>query len=767
MEPWDARLVRCHPAPSLLEVARERRLEYFDGGGWRPAQLDFVEESALAAAGLAKRAEVGLAIQFPVLHDMLPCLLALHLALIERAHERPCRVGVVTPNPALFERYWHRFAIRGFADRVPVAEAFPIMVDDQVRPPMLRGAGSPTIVVGRTVGRHLDGLDALVVEWGANCPQVLAPWAVYVSFDPRDPLLADFERSGRPVWGWPRTQLQLWYEDLTPDQVLAGPAWPAQRLLLRFAQGWKVRIVPCSNEVVEHALGALLQLAARSLTPLGADDGPVRMLARDFWRALQLVLSVPVRPTDYDDVASILYYGACTIRATFDRLEALARSLGPEIMDRIGPLLVRLIELRDALNESNPVEPYLVRLSQCADVLVCRNATVAATVCSLLLRAGVEAVPEVTWLRRLRHAPPVRRLVFAGMPPDYAWPSLIGVAGEVVVVVPSRWCGLRVQATVAEYDRAMARWGALESRTRAWRALTGSEPPPPPLDEPDDPCPVHLEGVQTASIADPWDVLHGVAWLADSPTEPPSEDDDLMGPPPGDREPAGDHGPVAALRIETDRGTVLLPADAVVEVLDGAEIREVPVAALQSGARLVVGRGSRRVGLLDAVARASPALQRVRVVVEYHRSLLHQKFVETGMTISELHRRLRAIGCTRAKETVQTWVSSTGPMAPQQLDDLALLHRALGTGLPERSVREVFAAIQRYRGFRRAAGRVLHEAAVKALSPLARSKRVDPHTGLSLEDLLSTVEMVTVLRVQQSPELVARARLGRLEEDGT
>jgi hypothetical protein len=77
MEPWETRLAASEPATSVVSLARRGRLEYFDGRGWRPAHLDFVEEGALAVVGAARRARKSVVIQYPVAHDLLACLVAL------------------------------------------------------------------------------------------------------------------------------------------------------------------------------------------------------------------------------------------------------------------------------------------------------------------------------------------------------------------------------------------------------------------------------------------------------------------------------------------------------------------------------------------------------------------------------------------------------------------------------------------------------------------------------------------------------------------
>ena len=765
MEPWETRLAASEPATSVVSLARRGRLEYFDGRGWRPAHLDFVEEGALAVVGAARRARKSVVIQYPVAHDLLACLVALQIVVMDQAEGRRSRLAVVTSEPEEFEEQWHRLALRGFADRVEAGEVLKPSVVDEVRAAVDRCWAGPQVLVGSRLGSPVDGLDALVLDGGASSQASTdGPWTVYVCCDPRDPALSVLQSSGWLVWGWSRTILQLWYDELTPSSVRSSPAWRAQRLLRVFSKGQRWRVVPCSEARVEEALEAVLRSATAASRRLEEIEGGTR-LVHELWYAVRFVLSLPTRPSDYDSLAVDMGYGARTVRGTIQQLERSARSLGSQAMDCVGPLLAHLEELTAALDGSSPVERQLVALGQEADAVVVRNATAAAAVVHSFVRAGVDRVPRVSSLRSLHRLEPVRRMLVGGVPPWNAWPKLMGAAEEVVLVVPGHSTGLRVRASLMEYDGAMARWGGLECRTASWPVLTGSTPPAPPLDVQDDALAVQVQGVELSPILDPWEALRDLPWDVVLPTGTSPNWGDSVETASDEVEVSRSVEPVPALRVETDRGVLFLPVGGVVEALVGQDVREIQVDSLQPGDRLVVGRQNRRIGLLEAVARKTPRLEGLRAIVDHHRRVVHRRFQELGWSVSELHRRLQASGCDRARVTVGTWVSSRGPMAPQRVEDLVLLHQVLGTGFSERSVREVFVALERYRTLRRLAGRALHEAALRALSPLVRARELDPVTGLSMGDLLSAVEVVTVRRVEPCAHPMPPARLGRLEEE--
>ena len=101
-------------------------------------------------------------------------------------------------------------------------------------------------------------------------------------------------------------------------------------------------------------------------------------------------------------------------------------------------------------------------------------------------------------------------------------------------------------------------------------------------------------------------------------------------------------------------------------------------------------------------------------------------------------------------------------MAPQQFEDFERLNRGLELGFSPAQARELFAGVQRRRGFRRAAGRALAEAA-RGSTVVADDSRVDSETGLSIADLREAVVEAVVTGVSPCDHPVPLTLLGRLE----
>jgi hypothetical protein len=111
---------------------------------------------------------------------------------------------------------------------------------------------------------------------------------------------------------------------------------------------------------------------------------------------------------------------------------------------------------------------------------------------------------------------------------------------------------------------------------------------------------------------------------------------------------------------------------------------------------------------------------------------------------------------------IRDWVEAQSRLAPRDLADLRRLNAALRLGLTDRELDEIFAAVQRRRGFRRGAGRVLAEAA-RSSTAVTDGERVDAETGLSVADLREAVVEAVVLSVISCPVPLPLTELGRLE----
>ena len=204
---------------------------------------------------------------------------------------------------------------------------------------------------------------------------------------------------------------------------------------------------------------------------------------------------------------------------------------------------------------------------------------------------------------------------------------------------------------------------------------------------------------------------------------------------------------VPAVAITTDRGRLLLEMGRPIDVREGLKITERLPEALGPGAIVLVGRRQGRVGLLEALEERlgdRPDLLAARLLVEDYRRRVRTRFAASRLSIANLHRALVGRGCDKTNAAVRSWVTGV-TMAPQQFEDLEKLNDALDLELAPLQLRELFAGVQRRRGFRRAAGRAL-AAAARGSTVVADENRVDAETGFSIADLRDAVVEAVVHR---------------------
>ena len=217
--------------------------------------------------------------------------------------------------------------------------------------------------------------------------------------------------------------------------------------------------------------------------------------------------------------------------------------------------------------------------------------------------------------------------------------------------------------------------------------------------------------------------------------------------------------------MNTDQGRVFLEAGRSVEVRIGPKIVDRRTDRLQTGDVLLIGRRQGRVGLLEALEERladRPDLLAARMLIDRYHRLVRERLAETGLSYAELHRRLVSLGCDKTSFATRSWVTEGGMMAPRDRVDLQRLSTALDLGMSDVQVDELFAGVQRRRVFRRAAGRVLAQAA-RSSTLVGDTRRVDAETGLSIADLRDAVVEAVVLDVSPCDAPVPLTLIGRLE----
>ena len=375
-------------------------------------------------------------------------------------------------------------------------------------------------------------------------------------------------------------------------------------------------------------------------------------------------------------------------------------------------------------------------------------------------RAASLIVQPIGSLHRLGTWP---RALMIGEPSPWDWHRLLsGLAPNVEILTLGKHSAAGCASSIASIRSARDHWGGVAVRERTWRTLVGRLPPVTPAEIRAPRRPVlTLDGAEYVPEPDPFEELASLFDL--QPLDVGGE-----GPSAGLAREDGDGdwtASVPAVAVTTNKGKVLLEVGQPVDVRDGLKIVERCPELLEPGSILLVGRRQGRVGLLEALEERlgdRPDLLAARFLLGDYRRAVRTRFAESALTVAGLHRALVDLGCDRTTAAVRSWVTE-GTMAPQQFVDLERLNEALDLGLSTVQLRELFAGVQRRRGFRRGAGRAL-AAAARESTVVADENRIDSATGLSIADLRDAVVEAVVIDVTPCDEPKPLTLLGRLED---
>lgn len=703
MSSWDAALLELDES-ALVRIARERRLVLEDGRGAQWVDLCWVDEVALTLIDLANARHQDLTIVYPAPAGQVAVLVAAQLLLRQFVDgNRASSVGLVTADTTMATRTWNALRIATIGDRPPISSVFPCYRAS----PDGESPGGGRRLQGLIVGQACTGwnVDHLIVDRLAGPVRLDTTQAsIEVVADPTDPSLPHAEAADRAIWGWSEEALA---SGLALEQR-AGHTVPfsvASARLETLANGVDVRLEVARHPQAEAAVARAREdlRLLRSMSPRGSNRNVERGLSIA-WHHLTTLGSLPCRPSRFDSFSGLPPMAARATRTFADELTAWASTLDEDRAEIASILASDIADLRAALELGNPFEDMLRTAADSGEegVVVTRTRTAAQALLQALGltpsadRAGALTVRPVGGLHRQGTWP---RAIVVGEPSPWDWHRILSGLAPLVDVFTlgddsARGCAQFVETIRSAQDH----WGSTEVRGRAWRAIVPAPTPPAPSSGPRRPrAPIVVaDGAEYVPEPDPFELLSSLFDL--DPLDVGGEGPDRGLARESDR---GDwSATVPAYEVITDRGRLFLEAGGPVDVREGLKIEERRPEQLRPGAILLVGRRQGRVGLLQALEERlghRPDLIAARYLLDDYRRLVRKRWAECGLTLASLHRAMVDLGCEKTMHAVRSWVTE-GTMAPQHFDDLERLNAALGLGMTDVRLRELFAGVQRRRG---------------------------------------------------------------------
>ncbi len=780
LQPLDLALVEREGPGSLVAIAREGRLARQTRSGAKRVVLTLVDEAVLALVSHALDRRRDLTIVYPAPAGEVSTLLAgeiLVRRLVEQAIDSgggqrlpgSASVGIVIADTTRAASTWEELAISAEGVRESISGVFPALrAGPDGRSPTRQRAFR-----GAIIGSRCDGwpVDVVVVDhlsgqvWTADAD---VP-TVRIFADPLDPELERLASSGELLWGWDEAELALLAGERRPVGV---PFSVASERLETMAAGIKV-IVHVAHHPEAERIVKRLRDDLRTLADYAGTEPPTGVLRgiRVAWHHVTTLISLPCRPSTFDRFAGLPPIAARATRTFESEIAAWASTLAGDLRDTAEVVASDLGDLRTCLEDADPFHRELSEaVSDGREALfVVRTRTAAR---GFLAAMGGDPDGDrighatAVSMRRLHREGTYQSAVVVGTPARWDWHRLLsGLSREVHVLVLGDLDAYLGRRAIEALREARSRWAARTVRERTWRELLGDEPPP----EPEPPAVATtvdvVDALEQTPVVDPFEALQPL--LSSAPLAVGDEGvEDVVG-----RELAegGWQGAVDAVRVETDAGTILLPRDRLVDVRKDEEVIERRASSLQPGMLLIVDRSGSRIGLLEAVAdrlqRQRPDLLTANLLIRNLRTSIQRGFLTSRMTVVELFERLQGLGFEKTYHAARSYVDEDGPLAPRDFEDLRRLAEALDVGMTPRDLRVTFDGVQRWRGFRRVAGKALVAASRGALTA-ADATRVDAETGLSVADLRDLVLEAKVLEVQDCPKPVAVAELGYLTPRG-
>ena len=427
-------------------------------------------------------------------------------------------------------------------------------------------------------------------------------------------------------------------------------------------------------------------------------------------------------------------------------------------------------ELRSALESSPPFIGDLKAASEedLPTLVVVRTHTAAR---GLLYALGADPdsgrVGQLTVrsVRRLHREGTWRRAFVVGLPARWEWHRLdSGLSPDMHILALGATDAQTSRRMLESIHESRRRWGSLDGRSHVWRELVSDVLPATPGDDQTDaPHSVSMTEAEKMDVArDPFApfeslVLSSPFVLGDEGVEDVVAEE-------------GENGQwfasVLAVDINTEIGKITLPRARMVEVRKGNRILDRRADILEPGMFLLVGRREGRLGLLEALAerlqKARPDLIAAGLMVSDLQTVVQRGFRDSQFSVTQLHEVLGTLGFEKTYQAVRGYVGKGGPLAPRDIADVRRLNEALSLGLAPSRINTIFAAVQKLRNFKRAAGRALATAA-RGSTVQSDVSRVDRETGLSMADLREVVVEAKILSVSNRAEPVPLTEIGHME----
>lgn len=767
---WDALLIEREGGRGLVKIAREGRLNRYGAEGYSRVYLSPLDESVLALVDRTIASGKDLTIVYPAPAGDVCVLLAAQILLraFLDAKQLPA-VGVLTADAAGSARTWNELRIAAPGSRTPLSEVFPCFRCAPDGTPQFGRRRARGLVIGNNFRDW--PVDVVVVDHLAGQVDDEIPMtAIHVFADPLDPAISQLAARGSLVWGWSPGELSAWLggASLTGRDRAAVFSIGEQRLRT-LAAGVDVAIGVAHDEEAEQCIRRLRD-DLRTMADFAASD-PSPTIDRGIrvaWHHLSTLVSLPCRPSDFDQFAGVPPIAARPTSSFEPEIAAWSRVLGGDARDIAGVIASDLGDLRVRM-EASP--PFLAELTaalrdETPTLVVVRTHTAARGLLRALAlesrgdgRIGNSAIRSVARLHREGAWP---RAIVVGTPPRWEWHKIdSGLSAHVRVLVLGDIDARMGVSVLNEIDMARRRWGSPVVRSETWKQLIGGGMPEAPI-EAARPYNVRVEGLREAPPhVDPFAELEklmigGRLVVGEEGVEEGVAEEIEEG-----RWAAA----VEAVEVETDAGVIRLPAGRLVDVRIDDRIVDYRARDLRAGMFLLIGRRAGRVGLLDALAerlKHRPDLFVATLLVNDLQSHIRKAFQSLGITSTQLFKRMREAGFAKTYAAARGYVGDGGPLAPRDIEDLRRLNTVLKIGFDDARIREVFAGVSRLRTFRRAAGRAL-AAAARGATVAGDGAGVDPETGLSLADLRDVVIEAKVIEVRECPDLVPLAELDRLE----